>query len=641
MKSETSYSKRFFYPTLWKKNMTRFWPIWALYGVCWLFAMPIYLLTQNDGRTFFATHAVRQFAAYGSLTAAVVFGLLSAMAVFSYLYNNRSAGLIHALPVRREGLFCTNYLSGLSFMLLPTAAIFVLTALAEVVKGCLDLQALGAWLASQIMMTLFFYSFAVFCAMFTGHILALPAFYGILNGLVAGLALIIGNMVQQFVYGYAGGNMDWVLWLTPVAKLGSEVRVYYEEASARLVGLGYALVYAVVGLVLAALALLIYRRRHLESAGDVVTVRWVRPIFKYGVAFCTALALGTFLYVFFGFGLTGAWALLGFMLLCGAVGYFVAEMLLKKKFNIFAGSWKGLAVFSLCLVAAVSGLELDVTGYERWVPDPEQLVSVSLQGGYSSPTDMGRYDTIETTDPELIRAVTELHQVVVAEKGRFENGAGGYGYENNAVLPDGTVVREVQTMGSRTLSFAYETIGGSHIYRRYDISVTAEDLKDPDSLASKLSALLNRPEVLEEAYFPAHQAYLSLGDIRLEVWNTETGEIESVSVPVTAREAVVAALKSDIAGGRLGRRYLLDDADRLMNCYYTDLYITYRDVADGSSRENSVTLQTTSTDTLKLLRELGVLDDTHILKTQAEVQHESWLGDQVNASEEYAEYARG
>lgn len=39
-----------------------------------------------------------------------------------------------------------------------------------------------------------------------------------------------------------------------------------------------------------------YRRRHLESAGDVVSVRWVRPVFKYGVAFCTAVTLSTVFY---------------------------------------------------------------------------------------------------------------------------------------------------------------------------------------------------------------------------------------------------------------------------------------------------------------------------------------------------------
>ena len=92
---------------------------------------------------------------------AVIFGLLAAMAVFSYLDDSRSACMMHALPLRREALFFTNYLSGLSFLLLPNAAIFGLTLAGEAVGNCLDLKALAIWLLVQSASCLFFYSFAV------------------------------------------------------------------------------------------------------------------------------------------------------------------------------------------------------------------------------------------------------------------------------------------------------------------------------------------------------------------------------------------------------------------------------------------------------------------------------------------------
>ena len=40
MRSATS----FFNPTLYRKTMARFWPLWALYGVMWLFLFPLNLL---------------------------------------------------------------------------------------------------------------------------------------------------------------------------------------------------------------------------------------------------------------------------------------------------------------------------------------------------------------------------------------------------------------------------------------------------------------------------------------------------------------------------------------------------------------------------------------------------------------------
>ena len=57
--------------------------------------------------------------------------------------------------------------------------------------------------------------------------------------------------------------------------------------------------------------------------------------------------------------------------------------------------------------------------------------------------------------------------------------------------------------------------------------------------------------------------------------------------------------------------------ERLENCYYTDLQITYEwsDPEKGSDMVR-ITLQTTASETLDTLREAGILDDTHILKTQ-------------------------
>ena len=96
------------------------------------------------------------------------------MAVFSYLYSSRSACMMHALPARREALFVSHYLAGLSFLLLPHLAVYALTVAVEAALGCLELVPLTTWLLTQSGVCLFFYSFAVFCAMFTGNLVALP-----------------------------------------------------------------------------------------------------------------------------------------------------------------------------------------------------------------------------------------------------------------------------------------------------------------------------------------------------------------------------------------------------------------------------------------------------------------------------------
>lgn len=644
MRSATSSSEknRRFYPALWKKNMARFWPIWAVYALGWLVALPMALLLsgQNGGdingmtaARYFAVDAVRSLSCSSTVIVAVVFAILSAMAVFSYLYSSRSVAFFHVLPLRREDLFFTNYLSGLSFTVLPALAVFLLTLLTEAALGVLDLRGLLVWLAVQVLVNFFFFSFAVFCAMFTGHILALPAFYGILNVLAVGLLYLINQVLSSFVYGYVNvGRLESLCeWLSPFFQLMSDLTTESEWSAesigaerllqVRFHGMGTVFIYVLVGVVLTAAALCLYRRRHLEGAGDVVTVAWSKPLFKYGVGVCAALSVGQIFYQFFAYALPeGGWTLLVFLLLWGAVGYFVAEMLLQKSFWVFKGSWKGCVALCLVLAAFIAVMELDLTGYERRTPSPDRVVSAALYATNTAPYDNGDGTTIIITDPELIEAVVDLHQTIVDERAIQENAQMGSDYQRVAVSGGQA---DIQTTGSSRVGISYTLIGGDVIQRSYAIAFDADTLADPNSAAGKLSAFLNRPEVIQEQYFSSNRekaladGSLRLTGIELEVWNTEKEEYETYPVPVGWREEVLQALQDDIAHGDLGRRYLLEDLERLENCYYTDLRINYEwsdpKMGDTSTR---ITLQTTSVETLDTLREAGILDDTHVLQTQ-------------------------
>ena len=107
----------FFNSTLYRKTMARFWPLWALYGVVWLFAVPLNLMNgyfQSIRWGWTVSEAQEQLLDQAldlpgclelGLFLSLVCGVLAAMAVFGYLYNNRAACTIHALPVRREAAY--------------------------------------------------------------------------------------------------------------------------------------------------------------------------------------------------------------------------------------------------------------------------------------------------------------------------------------------------------------------------------------------------------------------------------------------------------------------------------------------------------------------------------------------------------
>ena len=596
MRSATSY----FNFTLFRKNLSRFWPIWGLYGLIWLVLLPIGLLTDGDYLTLARARLIPLQYLDGMSTAlflAAGFGILCAMAVFSYLYSSRSVGLLHALPMRREGLFLTNYLSGLAFLVLPNLAVFFLSLLVEAAFGVLVFSSLFVWLVTTCFYCLFFYSFAVFCAMFTGHILALPAFYGILNFLVMGLCFLVNDMAQRFLFGFTGAA--WMetlgLYLTPVAYLASGVRVSYYNGPAPsydqvafLSGLGRVFLVGLIGLVLAALALAVYRRRQLETAGDVVSVAWVRPVFRYGVAFCCAIALGNLFDSIFDRLLPdGAWTLLFWMLLWGAFGCFVAVMLLRKSFWVFKTSWKGCCVFLACLTAAMCLMELDGFGFESRVPDPARVQTAYVYNVTTYPEDDARWAQFTADDPESIALVTALHERIVSEKARLEDDYNLYaaGYTTDA---DGV---DVQTEDWKDVRLSYVMTDGDVMYRDYTVPVTGEELAEEGSISALLQALFNAPGFAEEAYFGS----LAEGDrlVAAEVSGVFSGDLrtEDQTLPSESLPDLEAAVKADLAAGDLGRRWLLEDGEYLDGCYHDAyLYLTYR-LAD---REGNNTMDVSS-----------------------------------------------
>ena len=635
MKSVTSY----FNATLFQKNLTRYWPIWALYALIWLYALPIrcvMVVSRNQlwmGETpikqvqSFANQIPDMLEGFGVFMAAT-FGVLAAMAVFSYLYNNRAAGMIHSLPVRREGLFLTSYLSGLVFLLAPNALVWLLTLGAEgLCSGYVDLYTVSLWLAAQSGMCIFFYSFAVFCAMFTGNLLALPAFYGILNFLAAILMLLFDVLFEPFLYGYAGMTNtaeEIVWWLTPAVRLAENVRWRNKGLGYHLEGVPELVIYTVAGLALAALALLVYRKRHIETAGDVVAVAVVRPIFKYGVALCSGLCLGYWLYAMFG--IRAPFGLMGSLLLWTAIGYFAAEMLLKKSFRVFK-AWRGCAVLLVLVAIGLTSLRMDAFGYVTRIPSPNKVVSVTVDGMGSYPYDEGRSFEFTTEDADLIEKTIALHQGFVDQ---HRNPSGGES------LSHADYIR---------LNVEYTLTNGTVLRRQYGASVwPGSKLEQPardfycDPKVAQLSYGM-------EEIDPTHLDNVEVGSL----WNTTSKKNEYYSltehVPVAEQQAALLAIYDavmlDFEQGNLGKRYLFDLEDgRQNNTCTTDLVIYWNEpynakaatprvtaieAATSYSRaiySKSITLTPHAHNTIRVLTELGVLDEDTTLRLYRDIVDE-------------------
>jgi len=637
MRSATSC----FNSTLYHKTMGRFWPLWTLYGLIWLFFLPLNLINQyfdnlrwgggpTDSQTWVLDTAKSiPFTLEMGVVLSCIFGALCAMAVFGYLYNNRSAAMMHALPMRRETLFTTQYLAGLSFLLLPHLAVAILTAAAELILlpsmywGA-ALSALGLWLLVQSGTALFFFSFASFCAMFTSHILALPAFYAILNGLVMVLYTLLTQLMAQFFYGlprdYTGNTL--VEYCTPLLTLFKACNMNVDQVTVNgvtsatdqycLAAPKVVAAYAAVGLIFALLALMIYRYRHVESAGDVVAIPVVRPIFLCGVSFCTGLCLGTLTAAFFGWQ-SEALSLSLSVLVWTVAGWFAAQMLLKKSFRVFR-AWKGCLAMVAALALLCTACFLDLFGVEDRVPDASQVASLTVSGDLGYPYDSGNLRLDNVTDPTQIQRAVNLHQAIVRDKDRAD-------FDSRSYAPgDDYIYFHVR----------YTMKDGSTLERNYDsVPVYQNEQNQKGSVTWQANQLLQDRELVSLSYgFDRYEQKGRLLDAMLDgAYNMKTHALESIFLNQASKadlERLWQAVRQDFDEGTIGVRYLFEDQERFDNTYRTDLVFGFEmpfplpGRPDNTSSEHlTVTLTPQADNTLALLNELGALGGNYGLAPHA------------------------
>lgn len=476
-----------------RKDLTRFWPVWASYLALWTLLLPVRLIHMlrfpGDLAAMVrqAESARRMVLSLGQTTGLLLscaYGLICAMAVWSYLFSARSASLYHALPVTRESLFLSHWLAGLSFSLLPSVLIALLSLLCAAAAGAPGLsQAILLWLGACCLQQLLFFSIGTFAAMLTGNLPALAVLYGVLNFGVSLCELLTGQIAVLFLRGVTSLPRTLTFLSPPVRLLLGSQSYWSSSGGSSLQELQYPLllIYGAAALLLSLLALFLYRRRPTECAGDVIAVPALRPVIQGCFTLGCSLVLGWFFWLLL-FQQAEHWAfLLVSLLLGGAMGYFAAAMLLKKSFRVFyKKQWLGLGVFALALCLAVAGLVNDLFGVVRRVPAADEIQKAELSSGsYAA----------ELTQPEQLEALTALHRALLA-------------------LPEAEPGAEGQD--TAWVQLDYTLRNGTLLSRSYLLGYSRQDLLDPSSPICRLGALLQDPEGTVGALLPADASLYAL-----------------------------------------------------------------------------------------------------------------------------------
>ena len=537
----------FFDPTVFRKTLTRFWPVWAVNLVFWVLYLPVNALARlredavrgtTNRLVHFAKHLGDNAGELG-IVLAVGLGLLAAMAVFSHLCFSRSANFMAALPVRRETQFASIYLAGLAMLLVPNVIVFLLTLLVEAAGGAVWLVPLSYWLGAVCSAEFFFYSFAVFLAQFAGHILALPVYYGVFNCIVVAVYFLLELIMDNFYYGFAYFAGIWeeiAAFCTPVvpfAQMDCDILTENGVLVQRVDGWEAMVVSSALAVVLTAGALLLYRRRHMETAGDIVAVAALRPLFKYGVAVCAGLSLGLLTTALLGLEEVGM--MIG-IILWGVAGYFVAQMLLDKSVRVLK-KWKGAAAVAAGFLALFAVIAFDLTGFETRIPAADQVEWVDIQGLSGGVYDSGNWLNERVSDPTVIQKVIDLHTAAVEqrEEGPYRGEAKQWNFE-----------------------VVYRLKNGGTFAREYYVSDLPESEGVPGTVWYAVEQIISDRDFMYTAYGFAEAEALERQGARLDEVSfgiyEEYKEVQSATYTGESAQRLLAAVKADFAAGNIGRR---------------------------------------------------------------------------------------
>lgn len=465
MPSKTS----FFNKTTFRKDLTRFFPLWGLYALCLL--LGLVMLVDEEQKYWIANNFAKLPTSMAPIN--LVYALVAAAVLFGDLYNTRMCYGLHALPMSRGSWFASHVLSGILFSLVPTAvmAVVALPMLAGTpVTNAWQLSLY--WFAITNLQYLFFFGLAVLCALCAGNWLGLAALYGLVNfG-----AFIITALVEAFYTPLLPGVVtpsDLTYFFFPMLNLVlhdlivmNRVSTLDEKGIEHLSGSftlgstwGYLLALAVIGLVLLAAAYLLYRCRKLESAGDFLAVPKLAPVLAVAMALAGAAAVWI---VMNSTGILNSQedAMILLLAFAGlAVSWFAGQMLLNRSTQVFhLRQWAGLGILTVVIAVSLVLTKMDVLGIADWLPQPEDVKSVT----YS----FNAGDTVE--DEAGIADMIQLHNLCLEEKLADEQLQEKYRvfYEEH---PD-----EPYPYDYQQVSLTYHLNNGRTVQRRYYLLADGE-----------------------------------------------------------------------------------------------------------------------------------------------------------------------
>ena len=497
MRSRTSL----FNKTIFIKNLTRLWPVWALFSLGGMItAFASYTASFLKPAEFNAISYLDARSVYynmipvGIPLSSFILSVIIFANVYSYMYTTRGTVFFHSLPVTRNALFVTNFLSSYIMVIIPQLVGWFIFTILTITKGAFDAKGALLCLYGILAISLVMSSISLVCAQLTGRTSSMVLLNISAHFFFAITGAVISTFYSGFLYGIRSESIPGFNYLSPIVGIMGNIRVseksdfvemtingnseeVYKTLDVVIENLSLVGIYLIAAFVLILISYFLYKARSSESATEVVAFKGVRPILLYSYAAVAAIAGAIILNTILDYSVRSTYnpaKMVAFIIFTTLIAYYVGRMIIERSVRVFTKkTMPGAIVLTVLMIALTAVLASDPAHKVTSVPSVADIDSIVIT------TSTGEF-YLEEGDEELMEYVIET-QRKIAEKGDHYTGL----QENNWYF---------------SMGFYYNLKDGRTEARNYDMSLYKQYLSDPDSLESLLDEFVNTEPVVEKIY---------------------------------------------------------------------------------------------------------------------------------------------
>ena len=401
--------------TVLRTDITRYAPLWGGYTMMLALLTLMCIRAPEENPAYALAGMVRLFSARAGHMVLIngFYALAVVQALWGDLLTPRLCNSLHAMPVTRDGFYGAHLVSGVLFAIVPKVLVYSLAAL--MVPGEIAAAPLMT-LAAGCLQYLFYLGAALVAVQLAGNRMGMVLAYGMLNFFSILVYWFCAQVFTPLTYG-TEANVNWMANICPTVAMyrGSYfipldhytetalTSTYFYDGMERGGLWVPAVVCALVGVGLMALAQILYRRRKLESAGDLLAYPGLAPVFLV----MNTLMVAAFVHLGVSLMDFEAVSQYFFLPLGLIVGYVSGLMLLRRTTRVFRKRLLlPLAGILVLCALTVCGIYTDVFRVIRRVPKADEVVSVKVEplNGYNE------RKLLEVTDREMIQAILSYHR---------------------------------------------------------------------------------------------------------------------------------------------------------------------------------------------------------------------------------------